>query len=44
MRGQDGTIAGPTGGYPYFGWYGYPLVPYRYCELDPICGTTVAWI
>jgi hypothetical protein len=27
----DGTIAGPTGGYPYFGWYGYPLVPYRYC-------------
>jgi len=25
----DGTIAGPTGGYPY--WYGYPLVPYRYC-------------
>jgi hypothetical protein len=24
----DGTIAGPTGGYPYFG---YPLVPYRYC-------------
>jgi len=27
----DGTNAGPTGGYPYFGWYGYPLVPYRYC-------------
>jgi hypothetical protein len=27
----DGTIAGTTGGYPYFGWYGYPLVPYRYC-------------
>jgi hypothetical protein len=21
----DGTIAGATGGYPYFGWYGYPL-------------------
>ena len=20
----DGTIAGQTGGYPYFGWYGYP--------------------
>jgi hypothetical protein len=27
----DGTIAGPTSGYPYFGWYGYHLVPYRYC-------------
>jgi hypothetical protein len=27
----DGTIAGPTGGYPYFGWCGYPLVRYRYC-------------
>jgi len=25
----DGTIAGPTGGYPYYGWDGYPYVPYR---------------
>jgi hypothetical protein len=29
----DGTIAGPTGGYPYFGWYGYPYVPYRCMRL-----------
>jgi hypothetical protein len=27
----EGTIAGPTGGWPYYGWYGYPYVPYRYC-------------
>lgn len=26
-----GTIAGPTGGYPYYGWYGYPYAPYRRC-------------
>jgi len=25
----DGVIAGPTAGYPYYGWYGYPYVPYR---------------
>ena len=25
----DGTIAGATGGYPYYGWYGYPYVPFR---------------
>ena len=29
----DGTIAGPTGGYPYYGWYGYPYVPYRCVRL-----------
>ncbi len=27
----DGTIAGPTGGYPFYGWYGYPYLTYRYC-------------
>ena len=25
----DGRIAGPTAGYPYYGWYGYPYLPYR---------------
>ena len=25
----DGVIAGSTAGYPYYGWYGYPYVPYR---------------
>jgi hypothetical protein len=25
----DGTIAGPTGGWPYYGWSGYPDLPYR---------------
>jgi hypothetical protein len=29
----DGTIAGLAGGYPYFGWYGYPYVPYRCVRL-----------
>jgi hypothetical protein len=29
----DGTIAGQTGGYPYYGWYGYPYVPYRCVHL-----------
>jgi hypothetical protein len=29
----DGTIAGPMGGYPYYGWYGYPYVPYRCVRL-----------
>ena len=29
----DGTIAGQTGGYPYYGWYGYPYVPYRCVRL-----------
>jgi len=31
----DGTIAGPTGGYPYYGWYGYPYAPYRRCGRPP---------
>ena len=25
----DGTIAGETAGYPYYGWYGYPYLPFR---------------
>jgi hypothetical protein len=29
----DGTISGPTAGYPYFGWYGYPYIPYRCVRL-----------
>ena len=29
----DGTISGPTAGYPYYGWYGYPYVPYRCVRL-----------
>lgn len=29
----DGTIAGATGGYPYYGWFGYPYVPYRCVRL-----------
>jgi hypothetical protein len=24
----DGVVTGPTAGYPYYGWYGYPYVPY----------------
>jgi hypothetical protein len=26
-----GTIAGRTGGWPYFGWYGYPYLSYQFC-------------
>jgi hypothetical protein len=28
-RALHGALAGPTGGWPYFGWYGYPY-SYRY--------------
>jgi hypothetical protein len=31
----DGTIAGPTGGWPYYGWSGYPDLPYRVCGRPP---------
>jgi hypothetical protein len=27
----DATIAGPTGGWPYYGWAGYPYLPEGYC-------------
>src|ERR1019366_2665711 len=38
----DGTIAGPTGGWSYYGWSGYPYLPYRHCarpRLIVIMGT-----
>jgi hypothetical protein len=31
----DGTISGPTGGYPYYGWYGFPYLPFRCAEPRP---------
>jgi len=27
----DASIAGPTGGWPYYGWAGYPYLPDGYC-------------
>jgi hypothetical protein len=29
----DGTISGPTAGYPNYGWSGYPYVRYRCVRL-----------
>lgn len=29
----DGTISGSTAGYPYYGWFGYPYVPFQCVRL-----------